>query len=142
MECLEHKEDVNYLSLLIEKNLSWRNQIDSLILKISKTVGMIAKLRHFVPQNILLHIGISIILLSILIFLMVLQLGEWPASTALNRILILQKRCLRFFFFQKVELMLYQYFSILGFCLSISYTIKQCAALCTMSLTKSHPPTF
>ena len=60
---------------------------------------MIAKLRHFVPQNILLHIGISIILLSILIFLMVLQLGEWPASTALNRILILQKRYLRFIFF-------------------------------------------
>ena len=45
MECLEHKEDIKYLGLLIEKNLSWRNQIDSLILKISKTVGMIAKLR-------------------------------------------------------------------------------------------------
>ena len=31
---------------------------------------------------------------------------------------------------------------VLAFCQSISYIMQQCAALCTMSLTKSHPLTF
>ena len=94
MECLEHKEDVKYLGLLIDKNLSWRNQIDSLILKISKTVGMIAKLRHFVPQNIPLHIYQSPSL-----YLYGLTAWGMASKTALNRILLLHKRCLRFIFF-------------------------------------------
>ena len=42
---------------------------------------MIAKLRHFVPRNILLHIYQSLI--HPYIFLMVLQLGEWPARQLL-----------------------------------------------------------
>ena len=139
LECLEHKEYVKYLGILIDKNLSWRNQIDSLILKISKTVGMIAKRRHFVPRNILLHIYQSLIHPYISY-----GLTAWgmASKSALNRILILQKRCLRFILFQKGELMLSHYFSIPAFCLSISYTMEQCAALCMMSLTKSHPLTI
>ena len=87
-----------YLGILIDKNLSWRNQIDFLILKISKTVGMIAKLRYFVPRNILLHINQSLIHPYISY-----GLTAWgmASKTALNRILILQKRCLRFIFFSE-----------------------------------------
>ena len=98
LECLEHKEYVKYLGILIDKNLSWRNQIDSLILKISKTVGMIAKLRHFVPRNILLHIYQSLTHPYISY-----GLTAWgmASKSALNRILILQKRCLRFIFFSE-----------------------------------------
>ena len=133
LECLEHKEYVKYLGILIDKNFSWRNQIDPLILKISKAVGMIAKLRHFVPRNILLHIHQSISY----------GLTAWgmASKSALNQILILQNDVSDLHFFQKGELMLSHYFSIPAFCLSISHTMKQCAALCMMSLTKSHPLT-
>ena len=87
-ECLEHKEYVKSLGILIDKYLSSSNQIDSLILIRSKTVGMIAKLRHFSPQNILLHIYQPLIHLYISC-----GLTAWgmASKTALTRILILQK---------------------------------------------------
>ena len=37
---------VKYLGILIDKNLNWKAHIDLIALKISKTIGMIAKLRH------------------------------------------------------------------------------------------------
>ena len=59
---------------------------------------MIAKLKHFVPRNILLHINQSLIHPYISY-----GLTAWgmASKTALNRILILQKRCLRFIFFSE-----------------------------------------
>ena len=53
---LEHKNCIKYLGLLIDENLSWKNHIYTLTTKISKTVGLIAKLRHIVPNRTLLDI--------------------------------------------------------------------------------------
>ena len=54
----EHKDYVKYLRILIDKNLSWKHHIDHIIIKVSWTVGLIAKLRHFLPTHILLNIYI------------------------------------------------------------------------------------
>ena len=43
---LECKDYLKYLGILIDKNLNWKAHIDLIALKISKTIGMIAKLRH------------------------------------------------------------------------------------------------
>ena len=51
---LESKVYIKYLGLLIDKNLSWKHHIDSIATKISKNVGLIAKLRYYVPRKILL----------------------------------------------------------------------------------------
>ena len=49
---LERKNYVKYLGVLIDiGNLSWRYHIDQISSKISKGVGIIARLRHFVPTN-------------------------------------------------------------------------------------------
>ena len=53
---LESKVYVKYLGVLIDQNLSWKYHIDSIVTKISKNVGLIAKLRHSVPRPILLNI--------------------------------------------------------------------------------------
>ena len=58
---LESKEYIKYLGILIDKNLTWQHHIDAFSLKISKTVGLLAKLRHFVPRQILLKIYQSLI---------------------------------------------------------------------------------
>ena len=55
---LEHKDYVKYLRILIDKNLSWKHHIDHIIIQVSWTVGLIAKLRHFLPTHILLNIYI------------------------------------------------------------------------------------
>ena len=58
---LEHKTYVKYLGVLIDKNLSWKYHIDFIALKISKTIGIISRLRHFIPTPILLNIFRSLI---------------------------------------------------------------------------------
>ena len=53
---LESKVSIKYLDVLMDKNLSWRHQTDANAKKISKNVGLIAKLRHYVPWKMLLNI--------------------------------------------------------------------------------------
>jgi len=59
---LECKDCVKYLGVLIDFGLSWKVHIEHIVVKISRLVGIIAKLRHFVPRNILLRIYQSLIL--------------------------------------------------------------------------------
>ena len=83
---------VKYLSVLIDRRLSWKNQIDHLCNRISRTVGIISKLRHFLPRYVLLKIYKSLLhpLLSY-------GVNIWGQAnkTAINKLLILQKRALR-----------------------------------------------
>jgi len=67
-------------------------------LKISKTVGLIAKLRHFVPLHALLNIYQSLISPYI-----TYGLSVWGQTykSYLNKILILQKCVLHFMYFAK-----------------------------------------
>ena len=47
---------------LLDSNLSWKFHIDNVALKVSRTVGVVARLRHFVPRTTLLNIYQSLIL--------------------------------------------------------------------------------
>ena len=58
---LESKVYIKYLGVLIDQNLTWKYHIDSIVTKISKNVGLIAKLRHSVPRPILLNIYKSLV---------------------------------------------------------------------------------
>ena len=53
---LSKKTTVKYLGIFIVKNLTWIIQNDNIATKISKYIGIVAKLRHFVPMNTLLTI--------------------------------------------------------------------------------------
>ena len=97
---LESKVYIKYLGVLIDKNLSWKYHIDAIATKISKNVGLIAKLRHYVPRKILLNFYKSLIQPY-------LPYGppawDQAGKTHLNKILILQKRALRLLFFADVR---------------------------------------
>ena len=58
---LEMKIMLKYLGILIDSNLSWKCHIDYICQKVSKTIGIIAKLRHFVPRHVLLTLNRSLI---------------------------------------------------------------------------------
>ena len=58
---LEMKDYVKYLGLMIDSNLSWKYHIEAICHKISKSVGIIAKIRHYVPRRVLLSIYNSLI---------------------------------------------------------------------------------
>ena len=46
---LECKDHVKYLGVLLDSHLSWKYHIDNVELKISRIIGVIARLRHLVP---------------------------------------------------------------------------------------------
>ena len=49
---LENKDLVKYLGIMIDSDLSWKNHIDFICHKISKSIGIIAKLRHYIPRQL------------------------------------------------------------------------------------------
>lgn len=93
---LENKEYVKFLGLLIDSKLSWKNHIDYISTKISKSIGLIAKLRYFVPQNTLITLYWSLVHPYLNY-----GISAWgqASKTLMNKLLLLQKRALRFIFF-------------------------------------------
>ena len=55
-------DHVKYLGVLLDSNLSWKFHINNVALKVSRTVGVVARLRRFVPRTNLLNIYQSLIL--------------------------------------------------------------------------------
>ena len=93
---LEQKSYVKYLGVLIDSNLSWKYHIGHITSKISKTVGIIARLRYYVPTSVLLRIYQYLIFPYLSYGIVV-----WghAAQTYINQILVLQKRALRLMYF-------------------------------------------
>ena len=81
--------------VLIDCSLSWKSHIEHIMVKISRLVGIIAKLKHFVPRNTLLCIYQSLILPYISYGLTAWGLAS---KSYLAKIIVLQKRALRFIF--------------------------------------------
>ena len=93
---LTNKEYVKYLGILIDSHLSWKHHIDYISTKVSKTVGLLAKLRYFIPQDTLLTLYKSLIYPYVSYGICVW--GQ-ASKSLINKSLILQKRALRFIFF-------------------------------------------
>ena len=91
------KECGKYVSVLIDSKLSWTHDITYISIKISKSISILAGLRHFVPSSTLLNISCSLVqpYLSY-------GIAVWgqAAPTNLEKILILQKRALRLIHFK------------------------------------------
>ncbi len=89
---IERNEFIKYLGVIVDSNLTWKYHIDNIASKISKTIGIITRLRHFVPLSTLQNIYRCLILPYISY-----GIAVWgkAAKKYLNKILILQKRALR-----------------------------------------------
>ena len=93
---LERKDYVKYLGILIDSNLTWKQHILFISSKISKSLGILSRLRHFVPTDTLLSIYRSLIQPYI-----TYGIAVWgqAAQTNWDKLLILQKRALRLIHF-------------------------------------------
>ena len=96
LSTLEKKDFVKYLGVLIDYELSWKNHINLICLKISRTVGILAKLRHSIPLRPLLNIYQALI--NPYLYYGICAWGSAP-KTYLNKILLIQKRALRLIYF-------------------------------------------
>ena len=59
---LERLEVVQFLGCTIDQHVTWKNHIQSVSSKISKTIGILSKLRHILPQRIILLLYNTLIL--------------------------------------------------------------------------------
>ena len=58
---LERKECAKHLGVLIDSKLSWTHHITYISTKISKSLGILERLRHFVPSSTLLNMYRSLV---------------------------------------------------------------------------------
>jgi len=93
---LDQKTYIKYLGILIDSNLTWKYHISYITSRISKTIGVIARLRHFVPTSMLLTLYRS--LLSPYLSYGLTVWGQAP-QVYLNQILVLHMRALRLIYF-------------------------------------------
>ena len=89
---LERKEYLRYLGVLLDEHLTWKYHIDYVASKVSKTVEIIARLRRFVPFQILTSIYRSLILPYLSYGITIWGNGS---QIHLKKLLVLQKRVLR-----------------------------------------------
>ena len=91
-ETIQRAECTKFLGLYIDENLRFNNHIDHISQKISKSMGILNRVKHFLPTNIMINLYYSFIHPFILYALLC-----WYASPAYlaNRIEILQKKSIR-----------------------------------------------
>ena len=58
---IRHENSIKYLGIIIDSNLNWKEQVHELCKKISRGIGILSKLRHFVSKRILIQIYYSLI---------------------------------------------------------------------------------
>ena len=81
-----------FLGIYIDEHLSWAQHIDYLSKKIARNVGILSKLKHFLPMYIMNTLYYSLIL-SHLQYCTLLWANTY--STCLNKLRILQKKPIR-----------------------------------------------
>ena len=60
-EKLKEVDHAKYLGALIDNKLNWSYHINSVNLKLSKGLGLLAKIRHYVPSSIVRSLYFSFI---------------------------------------------------------------------------------
>ena len=91
-----------YLGVLVDKNLTWKYQIDAITAKITNTftTGLLSNLRHSPPRHIQIYIYQTLIHPHLNF-----GLAAWDqtSKTSLNEILILQEKVLRMMYFTDIR---------------------------------------
>ena len=91
-KALQQKDHVKYLGVLLDEHLNWKYQINNVALKISRGIGILAKLKPFLKDNLLRSIYFSLVY-SHLSY----GIHAWGSAnkTTLNKLVILQNKAVR-----------------------------------------------
>ena len=91
-KALQQKDHVKYLGVLLDQHLSWKYQIKNVALKVSRGLGIIAKLKPFLKDNLIRTIYFSVVY-SHLYY----GIQAWGSAdpTIMNKLEILQNKAVR-----------------------------------------------
>ena len=89
---IEQKEYVKYLGVLMDSTLSWKPHVDNLAKKISRSIGIMYKIRPFVKTDVLTNIYYALIHPHLLYGIQV-----WGSTFEIhkNKLLVIQKKAVR-----------------------------------------------
>ena len=113
---LNEEECIKYLGIMIDHTPRWINHINYLSKKITRSLGLLSKIRYFVDFNTLINLYYTFIY-SFLTYGLIVWGNTY--QSILNPLLILQKRALRiitFSSFQEHSTPLFKYTKILKLC--------------------------
>ena len=91
-KAIQEKKSLKYLGVLIDANLNWKYHISYITKKISRSIGIMYKLRPFLPLNIMKNVYYSLIYSQITY---AIEVWGSACKTELKKILVLQKRAMR-----------------------------------------------
>ena len=91
-KAIEEKDHVKYLGVLIDSKLTFKTHITELTIKISRTIGLMSKIRHYTSNK-----ALRIIYNSLIYPFLLYGIPIWGNAnkTLINPIFILQKRAVR-----------------------------------------------
>jgi hypothetical protein len=89
---IKQVSSIKFLGVIIDEKLVWKDHISTLSAVLSKNIGIINKVKHILPTNILLTLYNALVLPHLSYCCLV---WGWASDSALDRILKLQKRIVR-----------------------------------------------
>ena len=92
-------EYMEYLGVLVDSSLNWKHHISTLAKKISRAIGIMYKLRPFLPLNVMKNVYYSLIYSQIIY---AIEVWGSAVKSETTKILILQKRVMRLMTFNDV----------------------------------------
>lgn len=99
-QIIKRESSVKYLGIIIDSHLNWKQHIHELSKKISRGVGIISKVRYFLPINVLIQLYYSLIY-PFLIYGLLVWGNTYESS--LRPVIVLQKKALRRITFSKPD---------------------------------------
>ena len=91
-KAIMQKDHIKYLGVIMDCHLNWKHHISNVSKKISRSIGIMYKLREFMNTNMLKNIYYSLIYSHIVY---AIQVWGSACDTEMNKILILQKKAIR-----------------------------------------------
>ena len=98
---LKREYCIKYLGIMIDSHLSWKPQVDFVVKKIRRSIGILSKLRHYIDLSILLKLYYALSYRFFFIYGIIIW-GNTYEST-LKPIFILQKKALRTITFSQYD---------------------------------------
>ena len=87
---IERVEQYNFLGVTLDKNLNWKPHIDNISIKLSRAVGILYKMKHYLPCHILRTLYYSLIMPHLSYGIL-----AWGQCSFLSDVTKLQKRAVR-----------------------------------------------
>ena len=89
---LERVSDTKFLGIYIDENLNWKRHVSEIYARVSKSVGMLNRVKKFLSKACLKMLYDSFILSQIVYCNII---WGWASNTTLEKLKILQKRAVR-----------------------------------------------